>query len=101
MVLRLWVPPIQRPSARKRNCASEGWSATAAMVAKSLGVSTPLRGTGGLRGAGASSGGGLGVHGGSPLVSADPVGAIARPGRTGGIRAPWARPWERASNLTA
>src|SRR5215218_3795578 len=54
MVLRLWVPPIQRPSARNRNCASEGWSATAAMVANSLGVSTPLRGTGGLRAAGVS-----------------------------------------------
>src|SRR3954454_5579394 len=46
MVLRICVPAIHSPSARKRNCASERWSATAAMVAKSLGVSTPFIGMG-------------------------------------------------------
>src|SRR6478752_6262812 len=45
MVLRICVPAIHSPFARNWNCASDRWSATAAMVAKSLGVSTPFIGT--------------------------------------------------------
>ena len=46
MVLRICVPPTHSPWARNWNCASGRWSPTAAMVATSLGVSTPFIGTG-------------------------------------------------------
>jgi len=54
IVVRDCVPPTQRLCARKRNWASVGCKATAPIVAKSFGVSTPLRGAGGAFRAGIS-----------------------------------------------
>ncbi len=46
MVDWLWVPEIQRLEARNWNLASSRCALTASRVAKSVGVSTPLRGVG-------------------------------------------------------
>ena len=52
--MRDCVPPTQWLCPRKRNWASAGCEATAPIVAKSFGVSTPLRGAGGAFRAGVS-----------------------------------------------
>ncbi|MER8504880.1 hypothetical protein [Mesorhizobium sp. M1142] len=45
IVLLLWVPAIHRLLARNWNLASSGWPATALMVARRVGVSTPFLGS--------------------------------------------------------